>query len=192
MAGGYGATLATILRRDRALVMVTAFQVICGLYFMVDAMSEMPDDAEHLLHPLLEFGFVAVLWIGSILGGRELWRLSRRYRAMEGRMRAASGAFLDLLEENFADWRLTPAERDVAFLALKGLSISEIAALRATRDGTVKAQCAAVYRKAGVNGRAQLLSLFVEDLMSGLSVEPVSEDAKAASGISVAMQHRSP
>ena len=44
----------------------------------------------------------------------------------------------------------------MALLALKGLTIGEIAALRATREGTVKAQCAAIYRKAGVSGRPQL------------------------------------
>ena len=40
-----------------------------------------------------------------------------------------------------------------------------------------QAQCAAVYRKAGVNGRAQLLSHFVEDLMSGLNLESASARA---------------
>lgn len=192
MATGRMASLLVILRRDRALVLVTVFQIICGFYFLVDAMTELPDGTEHLLHPLLEFGFVGALWTGSILGARELWRLSRRYRDMQGRMRAASGAFLEFLEDSFAAWRLTPAERDVAFLALKGLSISEIAALRATRDGTVKAQTAAVYRKAGVNGRAQLLSLFIEDLMSGMAVDVAADPSAADRGISVAMQHGSP
>ncbi|MCB1371179.1 MAG: helix-turn-helix transcriptional regulator [Rhodobacteraceae bacterium] len=90
---------------------------------------------------------------------------------MRGSLQAASGAFLDLMEGNFAKWGLTPSERDVALLSIKGLSIAEIAALRATREGTVKAQSAAIYRKAGVNGRAQLLGLFVEDLLAGLVLE---------------------
>ena len=49
----------------------------------------------------------------------------------------------------------------------KGLSTAEIAQLRRTSEGTVKAQTAAIYRKAGVTGRPQLLSLFIEDLMEG-------------------------
>ena len=63
------------------------------------------------------------------------------------------------------EWGLSPAERDVALFAIKGLSTSEIAALRTTSEGTVKAQTAAIYRKAGVSGRPQLLSLFIEDLL---------------------------
>ena len=77
----------------------------------------------------------------------------------------ASGAFGDMLQTQFADWGLTEAERSVALLGIKGYSIAEIARLRDTREGTVKAQNAAIYRKAGVTGRLQLLSLFIDDLM---------------------------
>jgi DNA-binding NarL/FixJ family response regulator len=45
------------------------------------------------------------------------------------------------------------------------MSTAEIATLRNTSEGTVKAQTNAIYRKAGVTGRPQLLSLFIEDLM---------------------------
>ena len=72
---------------------------------------------------------------------------------------------MELLEDSFAEWGLTPAERDVALFAIKGLSTQEIATLRQTSEGTVKAQTNAIYRKAGVAGRPQLLSLFIEDLM---------------------------
>ena len=72
---------------------------------------------------------------------------------------------MDLLEERFAEWALSPAERDVALFAIKGMSTAEIGVLRQTSEGTVKAQTNAIYRKAGVTGRPQLLSVFIEDLM---------------------------
>ena len=74
--------------------------------------------------------------------------------------------FMDLISDRFREWELTPAERDVALFAIKGLSTLEISELRSTSEGTVKAQTNAIYRKAGVSGRSQLISLFVEDLMS--------------------------
>jgi DNA-binding CsgD family transcriptional regulator len=83
---------------------------------------------------------------------------------------------MELLAERFADWGLTPAERDVALFAIKGMSTAEIAALRNTSEGTVKAQTNAIYRKAGVSGRPQLLSLFIEDLM-GEGLPAVRADA---------------
>lgn len=119
------------------------------------------------LHYTIELAAVLTLVAGIGLTAVEMRRVMARQARMEQQLRIASGAFQELLDEHFVDWRLTPAERDVALLAIKGLSIAEIAALRQTRAGTVKAQCAAVYAKAGVTGRPQLLSLFIDELMGG-------------------------
>lgn len=125
-------------------------------------------------YELIELGAALGLILGTVLGAVALRRSLRRAAEAEARLRAASGAFVDLLEERFSDWALTPAERDVALFAIKGLSIAEISALRETSEGTVKAQTAAIYRKAGVTGRPQLLSLFIEDLIAGPVTMPAS------------------
>lgn len=91
-------------------------------------------------------------------------------------LRASSGSFVDLIDEYFSVWELTPAERDVALLAIKGFMIADIAKLRATKEGTIKAHCNAIYRKARVAGRAQLLSLFIEDLISHGLQDPEAKD----------------
>ena len=44
-------------------------------------------------------------------------------------------------------------------------------------EGTVKAQTAAIYRKAGVSGRPQLLSLFIDDLMAPPGDAPAARPA---------------
>ena len=100
------------------------------------------------------------------MGGLAVRQARARTAKAEAALRAASGAFMEVLEERFDDWNLTPAERDVALFAIKGMSTQEIAALRETSEGTVKAQTNAIYRKAGVSGRPQLLSLFIDDLMN--------------------------
>jgi DNA-binding CsgD family transcriptional regulator len=102
----------------------------------------------------------------SILGAIALRRSLVRTAIAEAQLQRASAAFMTMLDERFAEWRLTPAERDVALFAIKGMSLQEIATLRQTSEGTVKAQTNAIYRKAGVSGRPQLLSLFIEELMS--------------------------
>ena len=93
---------------------------------------------------------------------------------MESRLRQVSGAFAELLDERFAEWGLTRAERDVAWFTVKGLSIAEIARLRRTSEGTVKAHSNAIYRKAQVSGRTQLVSVFLEDLMG--DAPPLAEE----------------
>ena len=43
--------------------------------------------------------------------------------------------------------------------------IAEIAALRETSEGTVKSQNSAIYRKAGVKTRTQLVGALIEELL---------------------------
>lgn len=169
-----------ILNRHRGVVAVTVLQAAAGLYFVFDVLTEWPVDGISWLHSISEAAAALALWLGVWLGLRQMRGLLQRNARMHDRLQAASGAFLDLLEESFARWGLTPSERDVALLSIKGVPIAEIAALRNTREGTVKAQCTAVYRKAGVNGRAQLLSLFIDDLMAGVVLSAPAAEAKNA------------
>lgn len=124
------------------------------------------------LREIIEIGAALGLLSGLVLGAMLLIRAQRRTAQVEDQLRAASGAFMEVLDERFTHWALTPAERDVALFLVKGMTTAEIAAFRSTSEGTVKAQTNAVYRKAGVGGRPQLLSLFIDDLMGdGLSFE---------------------
>jgi DNA-binding CsgD family transcriptional regulator len=69
------------------------------------------------------------------------------------------------MDRQFDKWGLTPAERDVAMLQLKGLRHKEIADLRQTSERTVRQQALAIYRKAGLSGRTDLAAFFLEDLL---------------------------
>ena len=99
--------------------------------------------------------------------GPRLRQARARTHSAEEALRRARSAFRDVLEERFEDWSLTPAERDVALFAIKGFSTQDMALLRGVSEGTIKAQTAAIYRKAGVTGRPQLLSLFIDELVEG-------------------------
>jgi DNA-binding CsgD family transcriptional regulator len=95
-------------------------------------------------------------------------------RTSETALAVASGALAEVIRAEFEDWGLTAAESDVAFLALKGLDGAEIATMRGTAPGTVRAQLTRIYAKAGVANRAQFAALFVEDLLGG-SLMPAAD-----------------
>ncbi len=143
-------------------------QIFCALLLLIEALVEL-SGREYLLesfgHHYLEFIVVLALVLGIALTAREIRKVLARQKSMEKTLEAASGAFYQLIEDHFDAWSLTPSERDVALLAIKGLSIAEIAEARHTKEGTIKAQCNATYRKAGVTGRTQLLSLFIDELL---------------------------
>jgi len=176
-------------RRLYAVVGLLVLQALCAAFFVGDALADLifgdlgepPDgDDGHLGIEML----AAVALVASVaFTATEVRRLLLRQRLMEEQLRAASGAFLEVVEAHFDDWRLTPSERDVAMLALKGFQIAEIARIRETRTGTVKAQLGAIYAKAGVSGRPQLISLFVEVLLGdGIGPPEPEPHHRSASG----------
>lgn len=69
------------------------------------------------------------------------------------------------IDRQFELWNLSHSEKEIALLMLKGLSHKEIAELRNTSERTVRQQAAAVYGKAGLQGKHQLSAFFLEDLM---------------------------
>jgi len=100
----------------------------------------------------------------ALLRDLEVARLQgQRWRTESRALLAGLG---DAIDSQFSQWNLTDAEREVALLLLKGLSLKEIAAIRATTERTIRAQARAVYSKAGLTGRAALSAFFLEDLLA--------------------------
>ena len=179
------------MRLPLGLAAMFLLQALCAFFFVSDilsasfafALSPISWEMREYLEIFASFGLIT----GLVLGGMALRHaIADRNRARES-LRRASSAFGTLMQERFAEWGLTPAERDVALFAVKGLSTQEIAALRTTSEGTVKAQTNAIYRKAGVSGRSQLLSVFIEDLMrEDLAPIPVHPASVAGSSSAAA------
>lgn len=157
------------MRRAAPIIAIFVIQAACAFFFVSDILSSVlgirTSPISWEMRELMEIGAAVGLVLGVVLGALMLRRTLRERNEAEARLRRASGEFMALLAERFEEWGLTPSEKDVALFAIKGMSTSEIATLRSTSEGTVKAQTNAIYRKAGVNGRPQLLSLFIDDLM---------------------------
>ena len=86
----------------------------------------------------------------------ELWKLeSRKY--LDGLSKA--------IDHQLTKWKLTAAEKEVAFLLLKGMSLKEIADIRNTAEKTARVQSMAIYLKSGLAGRSELSAFFLEDLL---------------------------
>ena len=155
-------------RGSLALAILILVQVSCATFFLWDVMSDAPSLSDMFTDPhlLVELLATLALLIGIVVEWQYLALLLRRQARAERALNVAAGDLHELMEQYFRDWGLTPSEADVAMFALKGSSISEIAELRGSKDGTIKAHLNGIYRKAGVSGRAQLVSLLVEDLMA--------------------------
>ncbi|MBG6206088.1 DNA-binding CsgD family transcriptional regulator [Labrenzia sp. EL_126] len=150
--------------------LLVGLQAVCVLFLVGEEFADLfwgETPGAVINTDILENLVITVLLVSLVASGLEVRRVMTRQKRLENQVKAASGEFAGMLEEHFEEWALTPSECDVAMLCLKGFSIAEIAGIRKTAEGTVKAQCNAIYRKAGVSGRPQLLSLFLDELLYG-------------------------
>lgn len=130
-------------------------------------------------HLATEAIVMVVSLIGVVLLGRQLFVARQQVERLSGdlevaqreatRFREEAGDALrglgEAIDRQFERWGLTPAEREVGLLLLKGLSHREAAEVRNTTETTIRQQALAVYRKAGLRNRAELSAFFLEDLL---------------------------
>lgn len=153
-------------RQAKALATIIFLQALCAIFFIGDVAVDL-FQGDHLddTHFALEMFAAVVMTAGVVYLIRELRDLLNHMAAMQLGIRAARGEMTTLIDTFFDQWKLTPSEREVALLILKGINNESIARMRGTAPGTVRAQCTQIYAKAEVDGRAQLLSIFMEELI---------------------------
>jgi DNA-binding CsgD family transcriptional regulator len=153
---------------------LAAVTLLVGLDVAGDARS-----GSSVPHLVFEIGIMAVALAGAVALWGQLLLARRRARTLQhdlvraeadlARFRAESQEALQglgvAIDRQLKRWELSAAEREVALLLLKGLSHRDVASVRATSERTVRQQALAVYRKAGLSGRAELAAFFLEDLL---------------------------
>lgn len=159
-------------------ISLAAILAVIGLGGITDLALDKP--ATWLsLHVLFE----VVMVVASATGAAVLWRRWRRaeqsagtlrttmesHRAERDAWRLSAQSALDglgrAINERFSAWELTPTEREVALLLLKGESHKRIASFTNRSERTVRQHAVAVYNKSGLHGRAELAAFFLQDLL---------------------------
>lgn len=156
-----------------------------AVFAAIDIAADLHEGAA-LSHVAVEAGILLVTLLGSVFMARRLVLTLRRARAVQeeafalaeqleatraeaSRWRSEARELMrglaEALDEQFDRWSLTPAEKEVALLLLKGLSHKDIAEVRSVTEATARQQARAVYRKGGLSGRHDLAAFFLEDLM---------------------------
>lgn len=143
------------------------------------------DKPEHWfsLHVLFELGMMTVslsfavyLWRGWRRTSRSLAETRRSFESRHASLAAerdqwrtsAQASLTGLgvaIDRQFEAWKLTPTEREVALLLLKGHGHKQIAHATQRSERTVRQHAVSVYQKSGLGGRAELAAFFLEDLL---------------------------
>ena len=69
------------------------------------------------------------------------------------------------INKQFINWKLTPSQKEIGMLLLKGLNFQEIANVRNTSERTVRQQATEIYKKTKLKGRHEFAAFFLEDLL---------------------------
>lgn len=81
------------------------------------------------------------------------------------KIKAIGREYSQYIHKQFDAWKLTPSEKDVALILLKGLSFKEMAEVRKTKEKTIRQQASAIYKKSNVSGRHEFSAWFFEDML---------------------------
>jgi len=163
-------------RRVRPIVLTVLSVVVAGS--AVDLYLDKPADW-FTPHVLIELALMFTSAAAAVF----LWRAWRRTahalvasersrtaaevdrRAWQSRAEQALRGMAYAIDQQFDAWKLTPAEREVALMLLKGHGHKQIAFGTGRSESTVRQHAVSVYGKSGQGGRAELAAFFLEGLM---------------------------
>ena len=152
-------------RLPAIIIALIAVQIVCAGVFLADVLGDASEQMAVSWGLVPEALACIALFLGIGFEAVFLSELLRRKASLERSVKLASSELQSVIERHFDEWKLTASERDVAALMVKGLSIAEIAKVRGSAEGTVKAHLNAIYRKADARNRAEVLSNIMDALI---------------------------
>lgn len=159
----------------RAVLIAGMLLILIG--GIVDLWLDQPTDwlSFHVVFELMMIAgalvFTTALWLGWWRARGEALQLRRSLelrRAERDAWKTSAEKSLEglssAIDRQFGVWQLTPAEREVALLLLKGYSHKHVASETGRSERTVRQHATSLYGKAGLNSRAELAAFFLDAL----------------------------
>jgi len=173
-----------LLKRNERLI-IAVFLLLVAILAFWDLYNDYFDGVVfwHLLIEML-VAFSSLIGVYFLIRDRFILRrtlrkeqqLSKELQQEALKWKRVSKTYLEglsvVIDEQLTNWGLTNAEKEVAFLILKGFSDQKIAGIRNTSVKTVRTQTIAIYSKSGLSGRSELTAFFLEDLLPPQANEP--------------------
>lgn len=180
------------------LLILTVLFAIIAAGAVIDLIMDQPETwlGPHVLFELMlvAVSLGATAWLGrnwyrSVRSVDQLELLLEERREERDRWRSSAERLLEglgrAIDAQFAEWSLTPAEREAAVMMLKGYSHKRIAKQTGRSERTVRQHAVAVYRKSGLSGRSELAAYFLEDLPLPGAGNEGTQAGQAVAGVAV-------
>lgn len=179
--------------RLRVVLAVALLSIVAG--GTIDLILDQPENWLSF-HAVFETLMIAgallmatTLWVGWWRAERSIRELQERLedrRAERDRWRESARKALEglgtAIDRQFAEWQLTPAEREVALHLLKGFSHKAVARATGRSERTARQHATSVYEKAQLGSRAELAAYFLGDLILPSETEGSQATAREEGG----------
>jgi DNA-binding CsgD family transcriptional regulator len=159
---------------------------LLGIPYVANFIHELQEPDHSWLYLVSEAGLLLLVLLGILLLSRELYQrhyinkqlnaslsitrsqllaVNQQLELLHNKLRQHSRQYGAVIQEQLQVWQLTPSEKEIALLILKGLSFEDIANIRQSKEKTVRQQASMIYRKSGLNGRCEFTAWFFEDFL---------------------------
>jgi DNA-binding CsgD family transcriptional regulator len=162
-----------------AMRLVSYLLLICGLILGLDVGAELHSlvlfwqnySILAVAHLLMEVLARLGVGLAFVIIRQHLRQADRVHHQDQSQLHALRQDFERHMHDRFTEWGLSAAESDVAILTMRGLKIAEIAHLRHTQTGTIKAQLSSIFRKSSVSTRTEFVARFMDEFLDRAAVK---------------------
>jgi len=136
------------------------------LFFVNDVLDDFMTSNHNNVHFYLELFFVIALIYLLATQFYKFNLVNDELSTANDKLTIFKGDLHKVIDKQFSAWKLSVAEKDVAWLVVKGISFSKIAELRGVSEKTVHQQISNVYKKSETKNRHEFMSGFLEDFIN--------------------------
>ena len=147
----------------RVFNLVTSFLLIT--FFFGDIIYDLINGEAKTAHFYLESIFVVAMIILFSFQIREFNTMRNEIASTRQELSTLRKGTTKLINSQINLLNLTGAEKDIAWLIIKGVSYKEIARLCNVSERTINRQVGSIFKKSNTSNRHEFISGFIEDLM---------------------------
>lgn len=170
--------MSGLLNKDKVFIFSSAFLVLVGILSIIDVFMDKNDQLSNA-HIIGEFFLIFLSFSGSFyfISQASFYRessdklktqvnsLEKKNSHYKEQVQLYKNGLSEAIDEEFNLWKLTPSEKEVGIMLIKGMSYNEIAEARGISERTARNQGSSLLSKAGLKNKSELIAYFLEDLL---------------------------
>ena len=138
---------------------------MCSVFFAFEIINDIIS-GESLLHHITESFFFLLTSLILVTHVRYAHQVKKELEHVKNRELTNHAEPSQRVQQQMDGWKLSPSEKEISWLIIKGFSFAEIAHLRGVKEKTIRAQASNIYQKSGTENRNDFAARFIDELLN--------------------------